>query len=389
MIDNVKLLILMSRCVVTDRSKFWPTFEPINSGDPNEIIKFLDRHKGIRKFVRNPLAEFRQQGVVYPNLEIYETYKRTSGYQCNVKPQVSLPKMIQGHSFEEIFDDKFPKSISTLKERMNDMGIWINEDTLKQAAVTSLHYCMNILFSNESEARLFLSCLHKMTMGERYENHDRDYANDGKTVRFFTKSFEWVAYMKYYDVLDVGKNQVAKKATPQEREIVERLLREKRIPPLIRIEIRFKSKPSIRKHFKTIFGEDKITWTFEEVFSTKRSRKVMEYYWNKLMDNPLNASILQTPSRETLYRKINSEFRDKVPSSTLYKAIGMFEQLQALGMKELRAEVLKKYSRTTWYNQQKEITTFIQKYVDNYDTSLKTLVDNAIIMESRQLGLPI
>ncbi len=272
---------------------------------------------------------------------------------------------------------------------MNDLGIWIGEDTLRQAAVTNLHYCMNILFPNESEERRFLSCLHKMSMGERYENHDRDYANDGRTVRFYTKSFEWVAYMKYYDVLEVGKNQVAKKATPQEREIVERLMREKRIPPLIRIEIRFNGKPSIRKHFKTVFGEDKATWTFEEIFNTKRSRKVMEYYWNKLMGNPLNASILQRPSREALYRKINSEFQDKIPSPTLYKAIGMFEQLQTLGIKGLRAEVIKKYSRTTWYSQQKEITTFIQKYVDTYDTSLKTLVDNAILTEPRQLGLPL
>jgi hypothetical protein len=389
MIDTVKLSIPTSRATVTDRNKFCPTFEPINPDNPDELIQFMDKHKGIRKFIRNPLVEFRQQGVVYPNLEIYETYKRQSGYQCNVKPQVSIPKIIQGHSFEEVFDDKFTELISILKTRMYDLGIWVGEDSLRQAAVTNLHYCMNILFPSESEARRFLSCLHKMSMGERYENHDRDYANDGKTVRFYTKTFEWVTYLKYYDALSTGKDQVAKGATPQEREIVKRLLMEKRIPPLIRIEIRFKGKPSIRKHFKAIFGEDKATWTLEEVFNTKRSRKVMEYYWNKLMDNPINVAILCKPSREGLYRKLQAEFEEKGPSSTIFKAIGMFETIRALGIKEFRASVEKRYSRTTWYNQQKEITAFIQKYIDTYDNSLKTLVDDAILTEPRQLGLPL
>ncbi len=65
MIDTVKLSIPISRCVVTDRNKFWPTFEPINPDNPNELIQFLDKHKGMRKFVRNPHVELRQQGLIY------------------------------------------------------------------------------------------------------------------------------------------------------------------------------------------------------------------------------------------------------------------------------------------------------------------------------------
>ncbi len=387
--DTIKLLIQTPIFVISQREKFWPTFEPIDSQNPEEIIRFLDKYKGVRKFIRNPAVALRQQGLVYPNIEIYETYKKPRGYQLNLKPQFSYPKLLQQHSFEEKGEEAFPEALQLLKERLYDLGIWVSIDTLKYAAVTTIHYCMNILFPSEALARHFLSCLNKMTMGERYENNDRDYANDGKAARFYTKTFDWVAYLKYYDVIENGKNQISKRATLKEREIVKKLLTEKAIPPLVRIEIRFNGKVSIRKHFRTIFGEDKETWTFEEVCKNIRSRKVMAYYWNKLMNNPLNMAILCRPTREALYRKLQGEFENKVPSATLFKAIGMFEEMQTLGIKELRASVEKKHSRTTWYNQQKEIATFIEQNINTFDTTIKDIVDKAISLEPRQLGLPI
>lgn len=388
MIDTIALSIPYGRYVVFDPTFFTPTFSKINPDDQTQIIQFLKDKKGIQSYRLNPKSKYKEQGLTYPNITIYETYKRSSGYQCNLKPHISLPKMVLGHSIEEVNNSHYQEAVTILQNRLKEMGVSVFEKSLHEASVTTLHYCMNILMQSETEARRFLHALSRMNLDDRYENHSRDYANGGKAVRFHTDTFELISYLKYYDFLENGLNRIDRKPTSQERAVAKRLLKTKAIPSLIRIEIRFNGKPSIRKHMRTIIGIDKQTWTLREVFDEDISRKVIQFYWHKLMSKPANKIMLMEVSREDLYRKVRENFQ-QTPQRILDATVGTFERLQAEGALQYKEDSLKAYSRSKYYNDQKKIMTFLNANNLNSSKGLLEFIESAVYRKPIQLGLPI
>lgn len=388
MLDSVGLSVPFGRFAVIDNAAFRPSFRKINPQDPYELQQFLSEKKGIQRYTLNPKAEYREKGLVYPNVTIYETYKNNSGYQCNLKPHISIPKMLFGHSVEEVNNTHFQESVETLRSRLKDMGILVRESAVHEAEVTMLHYCMNVLMQSEADARRLLKAMSNMTLGERYENHSRDYANNGSAARFHTKTFEFITYLKYYDFLGLGLDRIDRKATLQEREIAKKLWEKNKIPPLIRIEIRYNGKPTIRKHLRTILGIDKPSWTFKEVFDEDRSRKVIQHYWQKLTDNPLNKLMLMKISEEDVYRKIRSKFTN-TPQRVIDTTLGMYKRLQAQGVADYKQELLQEYSRSKWYKDQAKITQFLEENNLLSSSDLFEFMESAIQKKPLQLGLPI
>lgn len=388
MIDTIGLSIPFGRYTVFDPAFFTPSFSKINPDDNEQITQFLKDKKGIQSYRLNPKKKLKEQGLTYPNITIYETYKRNSGYQCNLKPHISIPKMLFGHSIEEVNNSNYQEAVNTLQSRLKEMGVYVFENAIHEASVTTLHYCMNILMQSEADARRFLYALNRMTLDDRYENHSRDYANGGKAVRFHTDTFEFISYLKYYDFLENGMNRIDRKPTLQERAIAKKLSKAKTLPPLIRIEIRFNGKPSIRKHLRTITGVDKQTWTFRNVFDEGISRKVIQFYWHKLMEKPANQMMLMQFSREDVYRKARENFQ-KIPQRILDATIGSFERLQAEGALLHKEDTLKAYSRSKYYKDQKQIITFLQANNLTSNDNLVRFMDSAVYQKPMQLGLPI
>lgn len=388
MIDSTGFSIPYGQYTILDPSAFRPTFNKIDSNNPYEIDQFLKDKKGLQRYTLNPKSEYRRQGYVYPNVTIYETYKRTSGYQCNLKPHISIPKMLFGHSVEEVNNSHYQQAVTTCQNRLKDMGIYVYERAIHEASVTMLHYCMNILMQTEADARRLLNALNRMALDERYDNHSRDYSNKGKAVRFHTNTFELIFYLKYYDFLETGIDRIDRKATLQEKTIAKKLIRTNTIPPLIRIEVRFNGKPSIRQHLRTILGIDKRTWTFKEVFDEEISRKVIQHYWNKLTSNPLNKLMLMEVSDEDIYRKLREKFIT-TPQRVLDNTIGMFKRLQAQGTVSYKEELLRTYSRSKWYKDQQRIGLFLEKNSLMSNSELFEFMESAIYQKPKQLGLPI
>ncbi len=388
MIDTIGFSIPLGSYTVLDRALFTPSLDLIDPQNDSEVIQFLQTKKGIQSYRLNPKHTQKEQGFAYPNITIYETYKHTSGYQCNLKPHISIPKMLFGHSIEEVNDTYYQEAVNTLQSRLKDMGLLVFEKAIHEASVTTLHYCINILMESETDARRFLTALSKMNLDDRYQTHDRDYTNGGRSVRFHTDTFELIAYLKYYDFLESGMNRIDRKPTLQERTIAERLSKSKTLPPLVRIEVRFNGKPSIRKHLHTILEIDKPTWTLRDVFSEDISRKVVKFYWDKLMDKPNNRLMLMNISRSDIYRKAKENFQ-QIPQRILDATIGSFERLQADGALQFKEDALKLYSRTKYYNDQKRIMEFLRINNLATDTRLIEFIDSAVYHKPMQLGLPI
>lgn len=386
MIDTVVLSIPVGKYKITDPRRFTPYYSPFNQYDTNERVRFLQEHRGLRKYRQNPLAAYRDQGIGYPNLRIDERM-RGMVYSCDLKISFSCPKLLWSHSFEEITDSHFLSLVDSLQVRLQDMGVLVEKEDIKTAIIHTLHYCANISFPSQEDARMFLNRLSKISVKAWFENNSRTYSNDGQAVRFHTDIFEIVFYLKYYDVLEKGNRRMDRKTTLQEKEVAKRLLKEGKIPPVVRLEIRFNGTRSIRTHLKTALDIDKQYWTFQEVFDGLQSRKTQKYYWDQIINDPLNKEGLCNVSDEDICQKVLEKYNNE-SIKTVTEGLGLYYAMKSLGVKRLKAITILRQNRKAWYDKRKKIITFARRF-SNPDETLVKIVTSVLENKPIQLGLPI
>lgn len=386
MIDTVTLTIPADSYIIIDATRFKPYFIPFHHDDPTDRIAFLQENRGYKRYIQNPPAALRDKGIVYPNLSIDESIRKT-GYACDLKITFSCPKLIWGHSFEEVTDSHFTEIVETLIKRLDNMGVIVTLDTIKNAVVHTLHYCANIMFPSEEDSRILLHRLAQTSMIAWHENNTKTYANNGNAVRFHTDIFEIVFYLKYYDVLEKKNRSVGRKTTLQEKTTAKRLLKEGKVPPVVRLEIRFNGTRSVRNHLKTALGIEKQYWTFKEVFNSLNSRKTQKHYWDKIIGDPLNKTYLSTVSDQDVCEKVLAEYPDATIKD-ISEALGLFYLIKSLGIKRLKAITKLRQNHKAWYDKRKKIISFLQHFVKQ-DESLINIVTSVLENKPLQLGLPI
>lgn len=384
--DTVVLIIPQDQYKVTDTLGFEPTFYPFDINDSHQKEVFLLDHNGFIKYVKNPKVSLRQQGVVYPNLRIDERLS-AGNYTRNLKISFSCPKVIWGHSFNQITNQHFQMLIETLHDRLSEMGVEVSVEALIGAIVHTLHFCVNIMFTSEEEARIFLNRLNKVSLPSWFENNARTFSNNGHAVRFHTNTFEIVFYLKYYDVLQPETQSQARRKTFQEIEIAKRAFKDGIIPPLVRLEIRFNSVRSVRTHLKSALGINKANWTFQEVSNFEVSRKTLKYYWDQVVNDLVNRAYLCTTSDEDISLKV----LDKYPGVTLKnisESVGLFYFIKNLGPKATKEITILRQNHKAWYDKRNKIISFLENFVDR-DESLINTVNSALENDPLQIYLPI
>lgn len=379
MIDTTVLTIPKGSYKVIKPKKFKPYFSPINVYDPYQWMQLVQEHKRNKRYIQNPLDDYRDQGLVYPNIRIDESIRFNNNtkrdvYSCDLKVSFSCPKIIYGESVSTVTDIDFKELTYLLVLRLKEMGIEVTEDVIKNAIVTSVHYCTNIKFPSQEKARLLLSRLSKTSVGEWFENNIKTFANNGYAVRFHTTVFEIVFYLKYYDLLQNGKVSIGRKITKQEKEIAKKLRKDKKVPPVVRIELRFNGKASVRNHLKTVLGIKQDTWTFQSVFDSIKSKKVLHYYWRKIIDNPLNHFLLANSSDEDVCEKVQAEFKNE-KTKNIDEALGLYFRLKTLGIKDIKDDIVTRHNRQTWSRKQEKIIEFIKRFVKQDDELIKLIID--------------
>lgn len=387
MTDTVVLQYLIRTYKIGNPERFKPFFHPI---DPNDIAQrnhFLREHRGNRKYTLNPSKLYRDQGVVYPNLTIIERIdQRTGAYTCNLEVSISLPKLLWAHSFQETKDDDFSDVIFYIIKRLFELDITVTDQATRNSTVKTLHYCCNFMFPSMEEARIFLDRLSKCSLNKWFENSTKTFSNDGEAIRFHTNVFEIVFYLKYYDVLQKNARSMDRHKTLQEKEIARQALKADQIPPLVRMELRLNGTRSVRSHLKASLGMDKPRWTLEEVFSSSKSRNVLAYYWNKVVDDPLNKAYLSTTSDEDVCRRVHGKFKgEKIRLRS--EALGLFYQLKNLGTKGLRNLIELEKKRKYWIDKRRKLIDFLNNFVKQ-DETLINFVTEVLGNKPTQLKLP-
>jgi len=384
--DTFVLVFQKGNYVITDPKRFKDYFYPINPNDKDQRIRFLQEQRGSRKYTQNPSLLYRNKGLVYPNLTIWERIRREK-HICDLHASISIAKLLFGHSFGDVGNERKNESVDLLVNRLADMGIEVKKVNICNSWAQTIHYSTNIMFLSEEEARMFLERMYKCSLGEWFENNDKTFSNNGHAVRFHTDTFEIVFYLKYYDVLEKKNRSLDRHKTLQKQEIAEKAKKSGKIPPLVRMEIRMNGFRSIKTHFRAVFGIEKDRWTFDEVFDYIKNRKVLLYYWNKIIEKPENTIILSDWSNRDICLNVKEKYNNE-KIKTIAEGMGLFYMLNSLGVKDLKAFVELRHNRQAWYRKRRMIASFAKQFtVPN--KSLITTITRTLEKKSAQLHLPL
>jgi hypothetical protein len=354
---------------------FKPTYIPIDKYTIFSFQRFREQYGTYRKFVQNAPKTFRINGLVHPNLSIVE---RLNGmqYSCNLYIACSVPKLLWGHSYKEVKQTDFDAVIETYRNRLYTMGVNVSKDSIVGAHVQTLHYAKNIWFKDLGEARIFLERLSKTSIGSWHDNNVKSYTSDGKAVRFHTNVFEIVFYLKFADTLQKGSRSIDRSKTLQEIKVAKEYKNKNEIPPVVRMEIRFNGTRTISSHLKKAIGIEKDYWTFKEVFNDKICNQVLNYYWNKIINDRLNYFLLSKISDNDICMRILSYYKEEKLKDA-DEILGMMFRLRTLGAKAFKEECLTRHSRQTYQRKKGLLATFVDQFI-TADTSLIDTVTSAL-----------
>jgi hypothetical protein len=361
MIDTITLSLPKGAYKILSPDDFKPSFEPINYLDNEQVSEFHRVNKGGKEYNHLLDLSSRQRGKVYPNLTIFEFYKRRKEeYFCELKITFSCPKLLWGQSFNEVKNKDFPKIINILTSRLKDIAVIVSPSTLQTATVTRVDYCRNTKYSSMAHARAFLDRLRKCSFPKMETDLTR-YANNGRAVRFHSDLFETIFYLKYYDLLEPLKRSVDRRRTPGEIAKAKQLQKKKVIPPVIRMETRFIGRTSVNSHLDSALGITKGNWTFQEIFKEVYSKRTRKYYWDKITSDPRNYLILTHPSDEDVCRKVLEEFKTQRPKG-IFEGLGLFYVLKTLGVTEMKTIFTEQWDESTWFAKRNIIAEFAANY---------------------------
>ena len=189
---------------------------------------------------------------------------------------ISLPKIIYGHNFYELVDSQFNEVVEVIRNLLLQFGIEVTHEDIRLCdRIQRIDYSRNFLLEL-STCKEFIPLIKKFSKGKRYTN-DPQY----KTSAIFKNKQQYlIIYDKVAEITSVLLDKTYNNRNSKEYEVARLLQEYKKIHGLevLRIEHRLLRSTSIYLELKGLIGHEP-PFTFEEVFSSSVSSKVLEKHW--------------------------------------------------------------------------------------------------------------
>ncbi len=328
MIDTVCLLIPKDRMVFLSGVANW------------ELYSKTEQYE---KYVRNPNKAEKETGKYFPRLT---GYKRRYSQDNNVRVEFSAPKLLLLNNLDELEEKDFPKVLSTLQARLNEMGVMVSKVMLEDAPVSSVHFSKNIRLEDGYTANHLISEMNKVNLRKTFDFARSRYINDGQSLYAHTTSHELVIYDK---IADLGKNKkraIDKEQTMYQQSLFEEIKKQKMLE-VIRFEVRLNKKQKMNSVLEDL-GYAKNP-TFKDVFNTQMSRKVVTDYWERLIKKRNLGLFSISLSLKDILRILFLADKKLKPKQAIY-LLGLYTLAKdENGMRQLRTIISKRSHDRTWY----------------------------------------
>ncbi len=334
MIDTVILTVPKSKAILLDLTG--------RGVPPWDLQK---RGKGFEKYVKNASKKDEESGLYFPRLAEIRRQKET-----NIKIEFSAPKLLYQNNLEELRDSDFERVVDILDDRLKQMGVAFPIDALRNAAVRSVHYSKNIELTGGYTSQYVIRELGKINVNKRFDLTRAKYTNDGESMCIYTIAHSFVIYDKIADLAKDKKRAIDQDQTPYQTSLFKELKREKEI---LRLEVRLSQKRKMDAVFKELgFATDP---TFRDVFSTKKSKKVVNHYWEKMIEGQSIHLFTHSLTPKGLLGQILLARKGAKGKTAVYLTGLLLLARDENGVRELRSMLGKKSDDRTWYRIAKDL----------------------------------
>lgn len=386
MIDTIVLTLKTGMFTILDHDKFSPSTKGLYDATAG-YYRLGGRSNITCK--QNPTPNELRQGIYKPRLTVTKRINRERSFEITLKIEFSIPKLLNGNNFDELTDADFPNAIQKLKTVLRDMGVYILEQNLTNAPVSSVHYSKNIALTDYTTPYTYLSQLAKLNINKRLDTNRTDFRNEGHSFKYRANSFEIVFYDK---IKDLQQAKTSEKRAEENDNAVQLglfdLLTKKQPLEVLRVEIRLNKRQKINQILKKIDKE--VEPTFTNIFNQDTAKRVLLYYINEIEEAypPLLAYQHDSP------KKFFSGFiraNPEIKLSQALKMLGLRTLLDEIGVREFR-EITKRYGNSAWYSLNKEmknithtdqlsVFSLLREQVDNFEP-LKLLANKAEMLNN-------
>lgn len=275
MLDTVRLTVPMGKFTITRHELFTPSTE--------SIFGYTTFGGRVRlKCVQHPSKNDLKEGLYKPKLTVTKRMVK-GGPQINLTIEFSAPKLLFGNNFDELEEKDFEEVIRRLESRLLRMGVEVKREDLMGATVSAIHFSKNIAFTDYSTVSSVLRYLERIDLNGRLDLNKTDFRNKGAAVYYYSKAHSLVFYDKVQDLRQPKGRGMEKKDYNLQVDIFDEIRRKTAQPvEVLRMEYRICNRQKMRSLLKQV-GEPEAT-TFREFFSKRIAEKMLQYYWNIILE---------------------------------------------------------------------------------------------------------
>lgn len=238
------------------RKKDWflPEIKPRFFHELSPTEKRLTTRPYLRHFVFSPP----HHPPSLPRMEVFETLnKDLDDLLYILKITFSVPKLLYGHSVEEVSEQDYNRILTTLKGALDNAGVILDSDSIASARVSGVHFCKNVLLPPEIRMQEALAELWRADISRAVDVTQTEFKNGSRVLHIYSGTVERVFYDKVTDTLRPKVKRKDKGDVSEERKIIERYGLQHR--ELFRYEYRVKKGQTVKREVNAALGRPPTT----------------------------------------------------------------------------------------------------------------------------------
>ena len=264
--------------------------------------------------------------------------------------EVSLPKLLLGNNVEELGDADYGRLIQTLRSRLYEMGIKVEEETLHRAEVRMVHFGKNIVLDKGITSRYVIRELQRMHIPKYFDLTRAKFTNDGEILYAYCKNHSFVFYDKVAD-LKKGSRAVDRDQSVGQISLFDSLDNSLEI---LRFEVRLNDKRKMARVLGDV-GLQVGRVNMKDIFSHRLAMDTLQSYYKRFVTAPNRLLIANQLPTEKLLEHIYTE-RPTARMTTVLRLFGLLVlAIDGPGMRYVRHQLESRGSSRNWQNQWHEI----------------------------------
>jgi len=327
--------------------KYLSSFKTIKSGKPPKIYY---------TFNPNPTI-----GDYLPIITVKKIEGLHGLYTEGIDIQFSAPKLLGNTNYFGVDENDNALLVDTLFDKLNRIfqGLPISKEQISSLNIKNIAFAFNfVLPQNYSYPIEFLKVIPFLDIGKNYNQKRDTYYTEGDRFgfcgRIFNKQVGWKMYDKGAEMIANAKNRT-------EKEIALKIKHGQLPDKVIRMEITYQNRFTLKRHLATrLGGDNKQERHLKDVFNNRLCQSILLESFDKIA-NEINVRAMDMP----LF-PISQYFRRtkeaKMPLYEAYTWLGRCLATQQAGSLQLKLLSDEHYSRQDRFRADKKIRELLNGY---------------------------